>query len=188
MEKYNDWIEHFYSREQLQRYLNKFNDIFEYLKVTWNFDLNDEIVDVKRGIVNENDSIYRDYLDFVHKPVKLALFDNKINRDKDFAFWLLTKWIHCIKFILKSGKELIIAETENKDLPKWVHGWGEYASQLKNIKKMNSDKSYYDMVLSILSEIGVDEHDYFHSPEYLNHLKTVDIAQALTITDGSDGK
>ena len=187
MEKHNNLPEHLYSRDQLKRCIKKFNEILKYLKVTWKFDLDDEIVDIKRGIVNENNSVYRDYLDFIHTPVKEYLFDNKIDCDRNFRLWMITNWIHCIKFILKNGKELVIAETQNDNLPEWIHWWWEYANDLKKIKT-DWGISYYEIVLNILWEIWVKEHKFFHSPEYLNNLKTVDIAQALTIIQDSDSK
>ena len=68
-------IDHLYTQEELQRYILQYNEVLKYLKVTWKFDLNDEIVDIKRWLIfDKNKRIYRDYLDCIHKPIKEMLY------------------------------------------------------------------------------------------------------------------
>lgn len=163
-------LKHLYAGHELKTYINQYNRVFDLLKVTGNFDPDDKIVDLKRGLVFDGwENIFWDYLDFVHNPVMKTLW-------KESAYC-------CIRFILKSWKTVTIAELENvsQKLPQWIHSIEEYAQDVKNYLYGNTCSTYADKVYDILWEIRAQEHEYFHSKAYLDKVQKVNMFELLKL-------
>jgi hypothetical protein len=161
-------IEHLYTDEQLQWYISQYNEVLRFLKVTWKFDLDDEIVDIKRWLIfDRNKRIYRDYLDYIHRPIKEMLWKQ----------W----WINCIKFTLKNWKDFVIADVDRKTpkLPEWVHSIEYYVDELKSYSYHDSLLTYRDKVYEVLSKIKMAEYDHFNSKEYLSKKQKADMFSLL---------
>lgn len=161
-------IDHLYTQEELQRYILQYNEVLKYLKVTWKFDLNDEIVDIKRWLIfDKNKRIYRDYLDCIHKPIKEMLWK---------------QWgINCIKFKLKNWKEFVIADVDKltPKLPVWVHSIEYYLSELQNYPYHDSLSTYRDKVYEVLAIIKMKEYEHFNSQKYLSKKQKADMFSLL---------
>lgn len=136
---------------KLNRYIWKYNDAFQYLKLTGNFWIEDKIVDIKRWLIfDDGKSFFWDYLDSTHAPIKNGVGN---------------KWVNCIKFILNNGKEITVAEIINtaQKLPQWICTIEWFVDKLDAFWDSYSLNSYKNKVYDILWEIRVAEHEYFLS-------------------------
>ena len=159
-------IEHLYSQNQLEWFLDEYNEVLKYLKLTWEFWVNDKIVGLKRWLFfSKSDSVFWDYLDAVHKPAKQLLGKK----------W----WLHCIKFVLDNWKEVIIAELEKpgQKLPAWMHSLEEYIWKLKN----TAWERYIPDIFKTLWTIKTNEFEYFNSKEYKDKQKKTDMFAILNL-------
>lgn len=144
-------VEHLYSKPQLDKVLEYYNEILKYLKVTWHFWVEDKIVDIKRWFVFDDSKMsFWDYLDFTHAPVEKSLGKE----------W----WLSCVKFILNNGKEVNVVEHNegSKEIPEGFYSIDEFLHELEKA----SLNDYASAVLNILGQLNVFESEYFNSKGY----------------------
>lgn len=158
-----DIIEHLYSQGQLNWFIEAYNNIFNYFKLSWEFWVDDKIIDLKRGLIFQNsETFFWDYLDAVHKPAKKIIWK---------------EWVHCIKFILDSWKEVIIAlwcKPEDK-LPNWIYKLEDFIWILTK----NQLYKYVNYVNQTLWKIKENECNYFNSMEYKKKAQKADMLAIL---------
>lgn len=129
--------------------------------------MDDKIVDIKRWLVfDDGNSLFWNYLDSTHAPVKKKFWD---------------KGLHCIKFILNSGKEVVVAEVKkpSQELPEWISSVERFIQDLDKFWDPYDSNSYRNRVYNILGEIRATEHEYFSSIDVQEKQRRADLIKLL---------